>query len=147
MRRRALLILTAALLAAADKPPDDVKKDLEKMQGTWVMTVLEIDGKLVPEEKLKDTTLVIKGDKYTTTVKGKSHEATFTLDPAKKPKAIDMTMADGPNKDKVHRGIYELDGDTLRLCRGQQPDRERPAEFGTWPDSGVFLVVWKRQKQ
>src|SRR5579872_7155 len=58
VRRYLMLILPVVLLAA--EPADDGKKDLEKLQGEWVMAALEIDGKAVPEAKLRDTTLTIK---------------------------------------------------------------------------------------
>jgi uncharacterized protein (TIGR03067 family) len=122
----------------------DAKKDLERLQGAWVMESLEIDGEQVPAEKLAGTTLTMSGNKYIVTVKGKMHETVITLDPAKKPKAIDMVFAEGPNKDKVHRGIYDLQGDTFKICRGQGPEAERPTEFATEASSGKFIVVWKR---
>ena len=140
------VIAALSLLLLAGAPQDQAKKDLQRLQGTWIMVALEVDGKLVGEDKLKDTTLVIKGNKYITRVREREIETTFTLDPSKKPKAIDMVFADGDKKDKVLKGIYEIDGDTLRICRGLSPEGDRPAQFGTWPDTGIFVVTWKRQK-
>jgi uncharacterized protein (TIGR03067 family) len=148
MGARVLMAIAAGLLLAADKPRDDaVQKELKKLEGTWKMAALEIDGKPVPEEQFQDTILVIKGNQYIVKVKKKSYETTFTIEPGKKPKQMDMTFKNGPNKDKVHKGIYSLEGDTFKLCRGQSPDVARPRDFGTWPDTGTFLVVWKRVKK
>ncbi len=143
MRRFLMLILPVVLLAA--EPADDGKKDLEKLQGEWVMAALEIDGKAVPEAKLRDTTLTIKDGKYIVTVKDNKHEVTFTLDPSQKPKAIDMSFPDGTNAPKVAKGIYKIDGDTFVLVRAQMPEQARPTEFGTWPNTGCFMVTWKRK--
>jgi uncharacterized protein (TIGR03067 family) len=110
------------------------------------MAELEINGQQIPEEKLKDTTLVIKDDKYITKIKDKTHETTFKLDPSKDPKEIDMFFPDGANAPKVGKGIYRLDGDTFKLCRAQAPGEDRPRDFVTTADSGRFVVVWKRQK-
>jgi len=137
------LVIVFACLASAQQA---AKKDVAALQGKWVMTALEVDGKLVAEDKIKDTFLIIKHNTYTTQVKGKGHETTFTLDPAKNPKAIDMVFTEGDKKDRVLRGIYVIDGDTLKICRGLQPEQERPTEFGTWPNTNLFLVTWKRQK-
>ncbi|HXG12536.1 MAG TPA: TIGR03067 domain-containing protein [Gemmataceae bacterium] len=145
MKTKVLMVLAVGLLLAADDKEDAARKELEKLQGTWEMAALEVEGQPVPAEKLQGTTLLIKGDRYIVKVKDQTYETIITLDPTKKPKTIDMVFLDGPNKDKVHRGIYELEGDTFKLCRGLGPDRERPTEFATWPDTGVFLVVWKRQ--
>src|SRR5262245_6051015 len=144
MKTRLLTVLVVGLLLAADDKEGAAKKELEKLQGSWVMDALEIDGKQVPTEKLQGTTLVIKGDKYIVTVKDTKHETVLTLNPAKKPKEVDMVFLDGANKDKIHRGIYELEGDTFKLCRAREPDGERPTEFATSPNTGVFVVVWKR---
>jgi RNA polymerase sigma factor (sigma-70 family) len=53
---------------------------------------------------------------------------TFTLDPARKPKWITLTAADGA----IICGIYVLDGDELRLCWQYGPHRGlRPRDFKT----------------
>jgi uncharacterized protein (TIGR03067 family) len=144
VNRLLLLVPVVALLIAADAK-DDAKKDLDKLQGEWVMVALEVDGKAVPEDKLKGTVLTIKGDKYITTVKDAKHEVTITLDPSKDPKHIDMAFPDGPNAPKIGKGIYKIDGDTFVLCRSQSTENPRPTEFGTWPNTGYFLVTWKRK--
>jgi uncharacterized protein (TIGR03067 family) len=140
-----VLLFTLITLGGRGQEKQDIaKKDLDQMQGTWTMEALEVNGKLVPQDKL-GALLVIKANKYIVTVKKKAQETTITLDPGKKPKAIDMVFGEGANKDKVHKGIYSIDGDTLKICRGLNPDQERPTEFGTWPDTNYFLVTWKRK--
>lgn len=126
--------------------PPAAKKDLDQIQGTWTMEALEVEGKLVPAEKLRGTTLVIKGDQYTTVVKDKKHTVKIELDPAQKPKAIDMHFPDGPDLPKLSKGIYEIDGDTLRICRAQATGQERPRQFVTETNTGLFIVTWKRMK-
>jgi uncharacterized protein (TIGR03067 family) len=142
--KRSLVFLCSLFLLAAE-PADEAKKDLEKLQGEWTMAALEVDGKQVPEAKIKGTVMTIKGDKYIVKVKDTNHEVTLKLDPAQKPKAIDMYFPDGTNLPKVGKGIYKIEGDTLILCRAQATERDRPTEFGTWPDTGYFLVTWKRK--
>jgi uncharacterized protein (TIGR03067 family) len=147
MKAKSLLVLAGfALLVAAEPARDDAAVDLKKLQGTWRMDELEINGQQVPEEKRKDTILVIKDDKYIIKIKDKTYETTFKLDPSKDPKEIDMFFPDGPNEPKVSKGIYRLDGDTFQLCRAQAPGEDRPRDFVTTADSGLFVVVWKRQK-
>src|SRR5260370_14977966 len=146
MKRLLLVLSVMGLVRPEERRGEDAdKQDLEKLQGTWTMAALEVDGKPVPEEKLKSSTLTIKGDKYIIKVKDDTHETIIKLDPAKKPKEIDMTFTEGANKDNVLKGIYEIDGDTFKICRALLPDKNRPTEFGTWPDTGVFLVTCHRQ--
>ena len=84
------LVPVALLIAAQPDGTDVAKKELARLQGTWLMVGLEIDGKDVPADKVEGTTLTIKGDRYSTKVKKTEHECTIRLDPAKKPPAIDM---------------------------------------------------------
>src|SRR5687768_8968829 len=106
--------MIALLLIAADGT-DPAKKELAALEGTWTMISLEVEGQKVGEDRL-GSELTIKDGKYIVTTRGKTHETKLTLDPTQKPKHIDMVFAEGENKDKPHRGIYELEGDTLRVC-------------------------------
>jgi len=137
------LCLALAQPAAENK----AKKDLEQMQGTWTMHALEINGKDEPPKRLQDTTLTIKKDDYRTTVKKKEQPSGFRikLDPSKDPKHIDMIQAQPDGSEKVYKGIYVIEKDTLKICRGINPEQERPNQFATWPDTGYFVVTWKKE--
>src|SRR5437870_1286488 len=146
MMHQVMLFGLATFVAVATSAEDDQnKKDLAAFQGNWAMAALEIDGKQTPDDKLKETTLTIKGNRYIVKTGGSTYEMTFELDASKKPRTIDMMATEGVNKDKVHHGIYVIEKDTFKMCRGLSPEAERPREFGTWPDSGIFLVTWKKQ--
>jgi uncharacterized protein (TIGR03067 family) len=67
------------------------------------------------------------------------------IDTSKKPKTMDIIGAEGPNKGKTFLAIYELNGDTLRVCYNLG-GKERPAEFKTTKDSLVFLATYQRAK-
>jgi uncharacterized protein (TIGR03067 family) len=139
------VLLLSAALPALGGPAEQAEQELRRLQGEWVMAALEVDGQAVPEEKIRGTTLRIKGDQYVVTADGKTYEVTLRLDPSASPKAVDMAFPDGPNAPKVGKGIYKLEGDTFVLCRAQSTEGERPAQFGTWPNTGVFMVTWKRK--
>src|SRR5262245_38366925 len=148
MWKKLLVAMVVCLQLAGDDAKDKaIKADLEKLQGVYKMVSLEVDGKSVPEDKLKSSTLTIKGDKYIIKVNDQTYETQMTLDPEKKPKSIDMKFLDGANKDKSALGIYKIDGDTFTMCRGLNPGQTRPQDFGTWPDTNTFLVVWKKEKK
>jgi uncharacterized protein (TIGR03067 family) len=138
----------AVVLGIAAAPPqlDESKKELARLQGTWEMAALEVNGEEVPQKKLKGTTLTIRGDRYIVKVKDTSHETTIKLDPTKDPKAIDMYFPDGVEVPKLSKGVYDLDGDTFRLCRHQMPGEERPTQIGSWANTNLFVVTWKRKK-
>jgi uncharacterized protein (TIGR03067 family) len=145
MRRIGLVAVAAGLLIGADGPKkDDAGKDIEGLQGTWAMTSLVMSGEAVPEGNSLAGKLVVEGDRYTVSVAGQVTPSTFKLDPSRRPRQIDFVPTSGPQKGQTLKGIYELDGNTYRLCRGLRPEDERPTGFSSPPGSAVLLVVWKR---
>jgi len=75
-------------------------------------------------------------------IKGEATEADYKLDPAKKPKQIDLLFGEG----RTTKGVYHLEGDTLKLCAEKETDGERPTEFSTKHGTTHFLVVLKKKK-
>jgi uncharacterized protein (TIGR03067 family) len=122
---------------------DDAK---EGLQGTWLPSSAELGGQPFPEEVRKTVKLVVKDDKYTVTVGKKVDQGTVKLIPSAKPKAMDITGTEGPNKGKTILAIYERNGDTLRVCYDLS-GKKRPTEFKTEAGTQLFLVQYKRQKQ
>jgi uncharacterized protein (TIGR03067 family) len=152
MSRFLLCSLLAVLLGSAHSAwGDDPKGDEDKIQGTWQATEGMSEGKAVPKEQLQGMKVVFSGEKMSIFPPGgegkKTLEYTFRLDPSKKPKAIDATRQDGAGKGKSAQGIYELDGDTLKLCLPSRLEKERPTEFAAPEKSGLILLTLKRAKK
>jgi len=120
-------------------------KDGDTIQGTWLPSTAELGGKPFPDEVRKTIKLVVKDDKYTVTVGEGVDQGTVKLDPKAKPKAMDITGTDGPNKGKTFLAIYERDGDTLRVCYDLS-GKARPTEFKSKEGTQLFLVTYKREK-
>jgi uncharacterized protein (TIGR03067 family) len=138
------LCLAPLVLIAFGTGGDQGKKDLERMQGTWGMHALEINGMDIA--KIQDTFLIVAKDEYKTKVKGKEIPGfRIKLDPSKNPAWIDMYQTQSDGSEKLFKGIYKLENDTLKMCRGAQAEQERPTQFATWPDTGYFVVTWKKQ--
>jgi uncharacterized protein (TIGR03067 family) len=70
----------------------------------------------VPQEDIKDVSLVIRRDRATISEGKQTSEGEIRVNTAAKPKQIDTKYLSGPEKDLTTLGIYELDGDTLRIC-------------------------------
>jgi uncharacterized protein (TIGR03067 family) len=74
---------------------------------------------------------------------GKTEEANFTLDPSKKPKAIDVTPLTGKDSGRALLGIYSIEGDTLKICVATGRRTPRPTKFKG--GDGVVFLVLKRE--
>ena len=66
-------------------------------------------------------------------------EGTYEIDASKNPREIDFIR--GKTK---QIGIYELNGDRLKLCVG--PSDDRPKEFTTKPRTDHSMFVLKRKQ-
>lgn len=143
---RLLMIPALGLLLGAANPQDPAStKDLEGLQGTWKLVSAMQDGKALPDEKVKETTIVFKHDtfqfpklaEYAT-----SRLGTIKIDATKTPKQMDAIST---NKE-VMLGIYELNGDIYKVCFAPV-GKSRPSELGSNPGSGYILQVWERKKK
>jgi uncharacterized protein (TIGR03067 family) len=142
-----LVCLVAALTIGTTAAQDDAAKtELKKLEGTWATVSIEAAGqKVTDEDKIKSRKLTTKGEKYTLKVGDETVQGTIEINPTKKPKTIDAKADSGTNKGKTLLGIYELDGDSLKICLAL-PGKDRPAAFATAAENGQQLVVYKREK-
>jgi uncharacterized protein (TIGR03067 family) len=70
-------------------------------------------------------------------------DSTYTVDPSKEPKRIEMVATEGDAAGKPALGIYAVEGETLRMCN-VLPGGQRPTAFESRAGSKAFLVTWKR---
>jgi uncharacterized protein (TIGR03067 family) len=146
MKRIRILSLAVLVLLAADSPPDAVKKDLDRLQGTWLLVSGKRDGQTIPEEVVKKATLVVEGNRYKISDDvGTAAEGTFAIDPGKSPKWLDATPSAGPTKGKTWLGIYTVEGNIHKACIAP-PGKERPREFASPEGSGIINEVWKKKE-
>ena len=77
---------------------------------------------------LEKATVAYEGDKYTITIGEKGEMGTFTLDPKKTPKQMDIFPTSGDNNGKTLLAVYQLEGDKLTICYSLTPT-VRPGEL------------------
>jgi uncharacterized protein (TIGR03067 family) len=112
------------------------------LRGAWTAVSGESGGRAVPAEAVKGYRLTFVDGKVTVQFAGQSKQGTFKLDPAAKPKTIDLDLDGG-----AAVGIYSLDGDALKLCFTEGGKEARPSEFSTKEGSGRVLLTLKRRAE
>ena len=157
MPRQLCLLLVVWFLLVAGGPSaapgeEDAAKDLAKLQGKWKLVEEDLDGKVTKSadghvigfEKEVEINYDADG--------GVAAKATIKLDPSKSPKAIDMTIVFivllPDKKGDTFRGIYQLEGDELKLALPILPSRQRPKEFTTKKELAprFEVLTYKRVK-
>src|SRR5262245_15652340 len=129
--------LLASVPSARADDKADVEKELKKFQGTWTVESVESAGKPLAIDLFKGMTVTFEGDKYTVKVGDMVIQtATQKVDPSKSPKTLDGTVADGVGKGTVVLGIYEINGDTFKVCF-DEAGKTRPTEFKTAEGSQI----------
>lgn len=145
MMMQCLLVAAIPAIVVHEAPLDDMKKELEKLQGTWKLESVEVEGQKAPPEAFKGVRLTIKGDKFSFTESNTTFGGTFKVDLLKKPNTIDISFTEGPEKGTTTLGIYEVEGDTWKICLNPK-GAKRPAEFRAKQGTGEVLEVFKREK-
>jgi uncharacterized protein (TIGR03067 family) len=120
-----------------------MKEELAKLQGAWSIDALEVDGATMQESSVRGSQIVVKGSAFDTISMGATYKGKLKIDPAKTPKTLDLIFEAGPEKGNRSLAIYELDGDTWRICLTVTA-KTRPKAFATTPGSGLALETLKR---
>ena len=144
MRRAFSLALLGGLVTLSAGLAEDRKDRDSPIVGTWTIVSIEAGGKA--DDTITKGKIVIEGDTLAHVKPNgeKGSYGTIKLDPTKSPKEMDMTARDGPNKDATFPAIYELDGDSLKICMART--WARPTELKTKPGHQQLLYVLKRDK-
>jgi uncharacterized protein (TIGR03067 family) len=115
------------------------KDDHQGLTGSWAVVSAEEGGKPAEESIKKSDVLIIDND-FSLHDADRRRTMKYTIDQAKSPKHIDLDW------DKlVQPGIYELNGDDLKVCY-DQAGKTRPTAFKTADGDKVLLLVLKRKK-
>ncbi len=143
------LAVMAIALVAADKPaadkPAEKKTDMDLIQGTWVLVASESGGE---ESKPPPGVMITKTFKGDSLIHSSPNEdkGMFTLDASKKPPPMTVVVTkDKKETTRVH--LYDLQGDTLRLCMSPPFAKNPvPAEFNS-KDDRIILTLKRQEKK
>ncbi len=147
MKTTAFGLVVAAILTATGFA-GELSPDLKAMQGNWVGSFVEINGKPPAEKDLAlKISLIVDGasykvyDKETLLAAGK-----LTLDTSKTPKTNDAVFGEGAAKGLVQQGIYQWKEGEI-LINFALPSKDRPKEFKTAAGSDETLLKYTRAKK
>ena len=160
LRATTTLLLTASMVVCAGSlgagPKDDgTSKDVDRLQGDWVMVEY---GSIKYKEGEVDQfhcNIYIQKDRAIFHFNGTDPDdevvTTFAVDASKNPKEIDFVGVGSTiptfKKGEKTLGIYKLDGDSLTLCRAAEKKGDRPKDFKTLRDEGVYVCKFVRSKK
>jgi uncharacterized protein (TIGR03067 family) len=136
------LAVAASLNAFAADSPDDTKA----VQGSWTPAKAELGGQAMTTAVLKIISLKLDNGNYEVSVGGHLDKGTYTMDSTARPKSITINGTEGPNSGRTFPAIYELKGDTLRICYDLS-GAQRPTEFKSVAGTRLYLVTYSRNKQ
>jgi uncharacterized protein (TIGR03067 family) len=120
-------------------------QDLDLLQGSWAITSLEMEGQKMPASVLANSRIVVKGNRFAGTGMGSVYEGTLELDASSTPRQFNMNFDAGPEKGNTNFGIYELDGDSWKLCLATR-GTVRPSAFDSTSGSGFAFETLTREK-
>jgi len=120
-----------------------MKEELARLQGVWSIVALEVDGATMAEGAFRGSQIVVKGSAFETVSMGATYKGKLKVDSKKTPRTLDLMFEAGPEKGNRSLAIYELDGDTWRICLTVTA-KTRPAAFATAPGSGLALETLRR---
>lgn len=139
--------ILATSLHAEDEKAGAIKRDREKIAGTWRIVSIEVGGNQVAAEDARKF-YVVNGNDGTWSLHSAEQEiskGTSTFDPTQSPKTIDFAPTEGGGVGNTYLGIYELGEKTRKVCFSQ-PGKGRPSEFASPNGSEDILVVFEREQ-
>lgn len=146
---RCLIALPFLLLAASAADPEKaptVAEELQRFQGTWQIDSWEEGGKKLAAAEREKRAVFFGANVFVFRRDGKLHQAgAATITPGKSPRTINFAVKEGEGKDSSFHGIYEFEGDTLRICFDPL-GQERPEDFKPDAKAGFTLIALKRPK-
>jgi uncharacterized protein (TIGR03067 family) len=138
------LLSSIFLTGCASRQPDSTRD--AKLRGEWNCVSATINGKALPPDTVKALHLAITETRYITEKGNETlFDSTYRVDRAKSPAQIFMLGNEGALTGKEAQGIYEVSGDTLRICY-TMPGDPAPSAFESGVGSKAYLIHWHRAR-
>jgi len=129
-------------------------EDETTLQGRWPVVSQTVDGKTIPDKKLRNKAFHFSGNSFNADLAYDELDVTldlsgtYVLDQTETPGAVTFFARsdppDVPAWEAELPGIYKLDGGRLTIA--YRKGGPRPEEFESTPGSGVTLLVLERER-
>jgi uncharacterized protein (TIGR03067 family) len=143
IRAIGLCVMVVALVPhlRADEKTDEWKG----LKGTWKVEKAVFMGN-DSTEAFGTAVLTMEEGKYVVAFAGQEDKGTIKLDASKNPKQMMIESTEGTNKGKTFPSIYELSGDTLKICYALE-GKDPPKAFESKADTQTLFITYKRDKK
>ena len=143
----AVATMIAVVASADDAKNESIQKDRNRIEGTWRVAELVVNGNRAMEDDARRLA-VVNGSDGTWSLRSEGREiskGTSCFDPTKMPKTIDFTPTEGEARGNQYLGIYELGEDTRRMCFDTS-GKQRPSDFSSSPGSDRICLTFERER-
>lgn len=151
MRFTIVVAVLISLTSWAARPTPAADNDLDALHGNWKVTQLTFGegwGELQPQLEMILAKIVIRfeGDTVVAIQDGVAtgQASTLKLDERARPKLVNIVSKNADGSEQVIKGIYALDGDSLKFYFGLSG--QRPAKFPSGTSGQDLLMVLTRMK-
>ena len=138
------LVAAVSLILASPCRADDN----EAMQGTWIVESFSFLGRPYDKKDLEGMKWIYSGNEMIWKVGTVEQNLIIKLDPDKDPKWIDLALFTGAEERSLILGVYELNGDVLKVSTGLGGPGGGERSDSVEPEVGSMTQSWvlKREK-
>jgi len=120
-----------------------MQNDMDLLQGSWNVSELQMEGQTISGGMLSNARVVITGNRFSSVGMGAVYEGVISFNASATPRQLDIKFDAGPEKGNTNLGIYEIDGDTWKLCLSTR-GKLRPSTFSAAAGSGFVFETLTR---
>lgn len=125
------------------QPETAASGPVTELEGEWAMVSAILNGVAMNQAMVEWCQRITRGN-VSRVVAGPQVfvNVSFTLDNSKQPHVIDYLNLEGASEGESQAGIFELIGDSLKICMSA-PGHPRPADFSSKPGDGRSYTTWR----
>ena len=113
---------------------------MDNLNGCWKCVSAILGGE---SQNYKNHKSIIKGNTYRAVVNNQKDIGEIVIDASKNPKTLDIFGKEGPNKGKMIRAIYKLEGKIPTICFNLMGSNH-PTDFTSTKENGFLLISYKK---